>query len=428
MNFQYPLLLLLLLPVALLGWLHHRRSLSFGRRWRTPLVLLAAVCLVVAVANPYWSYTEEKVVVRGVDFVVMLDVSQSMFCMEGPMRRIDRASRLLRTLVPRLSGSSVGVLYFSGDAQIGCPLTPDLGAVPLFLESVTPGMTTRMGSRTAALPVALEELLSAREASRKTVGLLFSDGEFEDGTGPFEKWLNRNRDFTLFSVVCGKTRTQVPELDLDLPHPNAFSQPDPAALRSLAATGAGRSFDISSGAPEALENGLLSNVRETVAAGRTVPDYKPYPFLVLAAAFLLLYQFLPSVEKTKVESRHVLAASLILLLCASPGMKKEEDAAKLFSSALKDIKENKLEQAENKLKLLRQQGASEEVEVALGNARFARGEYDEAIRHYSDAVRRNPGNNVARWNWGSSQAEIPINPLLRPTASITVAPTAAAGN
>lgn len=397
MNFQHPQILLLLAPLVLLLWAHHRRSLSRVDRRRFPALALALACLVAALANPYWSLTAEKEVVRGVDYVVLLDVSQSMFCMEGRQRRMDRAVQMLNTMLPRLTGSSAGVVYFAGDARVGCPLTPDLGSLPLFLDSVTPGMTASMGTRSATLPEALEEILAAREAQRKTVGLLFSDGEFSDHGRALAAWVKDRPDFTLFTLLCGNARSEVPELDLDLPHPGAFSQPDPKTLTELAAAGGGSAFDLTRAPLNQIEKALMSGVRESVSAGRQVPDYNPFPFVAAAAALLLFYRLFPFLSNLRAHREAAAGAMMLMMLCVSLAMTDPgKDPAGLFSSALKDTKEKKYDEALRKLKQLE---PSDEVEIALGNIAFAKENYDESIQHFSEAVRMDPGNDRARWNW-----------------------------
>ena len=399
MGFQHPLFLLLLVPLAALAWAHHRRNLSQTDRRRFPALLLAMTCLVAGLANPYWTMTAEKEVVRGVDYVVLLDVSQSMFCLEGRQRRVDRAIEMLNSLMPRLAGSSAGVVYFAGDARVGCPLTPDLSALPLFLETVAPGMTSTMGTRSSSLPEAIEEILSAREAQRKTVGLLFSDGEFADHGRSLASWMKDRRDFTLFTVLCGSTRSQVPELDLDLPHPGAFSVPDPKQMADLASSGGGAAFDLSHAPLNQIERALLSSVQESVSAGRQVPDYNARPFLVLCALLLLFYRIYPYVSASG-TLRATAQATLLLLLCVSIGMKeKGPSPAEIFKSALQDMKDKKYDDATRKLQELRKDGASEEVEIALGNVAFAKKNYDESIKRYQEALRINPTNDRARWNW-----------------------------
>lgn len=396
MSFQHPVVLLLLAPLALLFWAHRRRSLSRTDRRRFPALALALACLVAALANPFWSLTAEKEVVRGVDYVVLLDVSQSMFCKEGPQRRMDRAVQMLKTLLPRLAGSSAGIVYFAGDARVGCPLTPDLGSLPLFLESVAPGMTAAMGTRSTTIPGALEEILAAREAQRKTIGLLFSDGEFSDRARALATWVKDRPDFTLFTILCGNTRSQVPELDLDLPYPGAFSQPDAKTLADLAAAGGGAAFDLTRSPLNQIERSLLSGVRESVSAGRQVPDYNPLPFLVAAAALLLFYRLFPFLPARPPREFSAAALLLVMLFGSLAMTDPGADPASLFSSALKDTKEKKYDEALRKLKQLPPSG---EVEIALGNVAFAKEDYDESIRHYSEAVRMHPGNDRARWNW-----------------------------
>ncbi len=147
MKFGFPYLLLLLIVLALLWRMRASRPVSETEKRRLPLLVLSIACLILAMARPYWSTTTEKRMIKGADFIILLDVSQSMFCpTERGVRRIDEARNFLRQLLPQFSGSSMAVIYFAGDAQIGCPLTDDMAAVGLFLDSIAPGMTGKPGT------------------------------------------------------------------------------------------------------------------------------------------------------------------------------------------------------------------------------------------------------------------------------------------
>ena len=91
MNFQFPWLLLGFLPLALFWRIQSRRSVSARENARFPLLIASLGCLLAALANPYWNTVPEKRVVKGVDVVLLVDVSQSMFCpVQGSQRRIDQ--------------------------------------------------------------------------------------------------------------------------------------------------------------------------------------------------------------------------------------------------------------------------------------------------------------------------------------------------
>src|SRR5262245_5234221 len=132
MKFQYPFLLFLIAPIVA-GWfvLVKRKASALELR-RSPLLLLAVISLTIALANPYWSTIQEARTERGANFILMIDVSQSMFCTDGTPTRIDQARSFVQSILQQFEGSPVAIVYFAGDAQLGCPLTTDLQAISLF--------------------------------------------------------------------------------------------------------------------------------------------------------------------------------------------------------------------------------------------------------------------------------------------------------
>lgn len=401
MHWGNPFLLILLVPLFFLWWRFHRKTDSSSEKKRLPLLVAAVTSLVVASAGPYWRTIEEKQIVKGLDLIVILDVSQSMFCEDGTPRRIDQARQFLRSLLSEFTGSSIALVYFSGDAQIGAPFTNDLRAIHLFLESVSPAMTVVPGSMTAPLEKVLQELVNLSETSPlrrpyNKMALLFSDGEFFDRSSGLEKWLKKQQNFSLYTFVCGTRTSPVPKFDLSGSYPNAYSHIRPDNLMRLASLSGGKSYKLANVSPASIEKELSRNVRYLSAKGKMRPHFQSFPFLLLATVLLIGYQIFPLLNY---KPRPIFAL-LILGLCAiSLGMKSPPNISALFSEAVQEAKQKKYDSALKKLKLLQKEGASEETEIAIGNIYSLQEKHDEAIRWYRQALARNPWNSRARWNW-----------------------------
>ncbi len=85
-------------------------------------------------------------------------------------------------LLDRLRGDRVGVVVFSGEAFVQCPLTTDYDAARLFLRAVGPDAVPQQGTGLANALLGAKELLDGAErGSRGKVVLLVSDGEDHDG-------------------------------------------------------------------------------------------------------------------------------------------------------------------------------------------------------------------------------------------------------
>ena len=88
--------------------------------------------MIFALARPQWGSEIEIVEQRGVQLMVVLDISRSMLSQDVKPTRLDRAKLEISDLISRLNGDTVGIVLFSGASFIQFPLRPTLadGRVP----------------------------------------------------------------------------------------------------------------------------------------------------------------------------------------------------------------------------------------------------------------------------------------------------------
>jgi tetratricopeptide (TPR) repeat protein len=233
--------------------------------------------------------------------------------------------------------------------------------------------------------------------------LLFSDGEFQDDLSSLVRLVASRPDTTLMTFLCGSKKSPVPEYTLSGIHSGAFSTPDPKSLQAAAAAANGTSFDLSRTTSIALEKDLVARAYDIEIQGKPTPDYQPYPFMAAALFLLFLYQITPAFGQIRkiVGERRVFAARVvgsIIITALTLGMSSEDPGVE-FREALKEMSQKKYEPALQRLQALKMEGASEEVDIAIGNIYFAQNQLDKAINAYSSALLQNPMNPRARWNW-----------------------------
>ncbi len=193
---------LLLLPalVVLLVWSGRRRwkaaerlaepsllgrlslGVSRGRdRWKASLLLVGVFFLVLAIARPQWGQGTDQVVARGVDVFLVLDTSFSMDATDVAPSRMERARYIASALIDRLQGNRIGLIVFSGNAFVQCPLTLDYGAAKIFLDTVGTGVVPEPGTNILQALEAASRGFVARDSKFKVVVLL-TDGEETEGS------------------------------------------------------------------------------------------------------------------------------------------------------------------------------------------------------------------------------------------------------
>ena len=146
------------------------------RRWRFGLLLAGLAGLLVALAGPRLGYETLEVHRRGLDLVVIVDVSKSMLANDLAPSRLARAKLAVQDLLGQLTGDRVGLVAFAGDAFLRTPLTIDYDAVldatsELDVDLIPTGGTDIGG--------AIDQSLEAfgRSATGNRAILLLTDGE-----------------------------------------------------------------------------------------------------------------------------------------------------------------------------------------------------------------------------------------------------------
>src|SRR2546426_1241077 len=151
-----------------------------ARRQRVGLagLLLAVVCLLLALARPQLGFDWEEVKQRGLDIVVAIDTSKSMLAEDIAPNRLARAKVAALDLMQQARSDRLGLVAFAGGAFLQCPLTIDDSAFRQSVETLDVNIIPQGGT---ALADAIETALTAfKEGENYKVLVLFTDGEDQD--------------------------------------------------------------------------------------------------------------------------------------------------------------------------------------------------------------------------------------------------------
>lgn len=142
--------------------------------------VLLAVCicfLFLALLRPQWGKTEQKVAQEGRELFIGLDISRSMLAADVKPNRLTFAKSKIKRLLQLLSADRVGLLVFSGEAVVQCPLTQDVSAFTLFLDQVD---VESISSGTTSLDKAIKKIIttfSGMPVRNNKLLVMFTDGE-----------------------------------------------------------------------------------------------------------------------------------------------------------------------------------------------------------------------------------------------------------
>jgi Ca-activated chloride channel family protein len=163
--------------------------------------------LIVAVLGPSFGDSKKEVKSIGKDIMICVDLSKSMDAFDIQPTRLEKVKFEMKKIVDAFSSDRVGVIIFSSEAFMQCPLTYDQNALNLFIEtmnsSLVPASGTDFGPPLKMALNKLEEDKSLSGQQKSKVIILISDGEdFGEDTDEISREIE-SKDIKLFALGVG---------------------------------------------------------------------------------------------------------------------------------------------------------------------------------------------------------------------------------
>ncbi len=198
--FKHRPLLLLLILIPLMAfyyfWQYRRRHATVrmstlaafeggssirGRlRILLPILrMLAFGALVVAIARPQMTNTEEKVEAEGVDIFMVMDVSSSMLAKDFPPDRLEASKEVAAEFVDKRKYDRIGLSVFAGEAFTQSPITTDHKVIKEMLAGLRCGILEDGTAIGLGLATAVNRLKDSKSKSK--VVILLTDGVNNSG-------------------------------------------------------------------------------------------------------------------------------------------------------------------------------------------------------------------------------------------------------
>lgn len=138
-----------------------------------------AVCIVM-IARPQFGQSTGTERRKGIEAVIMLDVSQSMLAQDVSPNRLERAKLLISNLVDRMKDDKIALGVFAGEAYPQLPITNDYVSARLFLDHISTDMIRVQGTDVAAAIRLASKSFTQQQGVGKAI-IIITDGENHEG-------------------------------------------------------------------------------------------------------------------------------------------------------------------------------------------------------------------------------------------------------
>ncbi|MBO6494359.1 MAG: VWA domain-containing protein [Roseivirga sp.] len=213
---------------------------------------LALAFLIVALLGPSFGETTKEVKSEGKDIYIAVDLSQSMNAFDIQPTRLEKIKFELKNIVEAFSSDRIGLIIFSSEAFVQCPLTYDQSALSLFIStlntSLVPNAGTDFGAPLSMAFDKLDETESPITQQKAKIVLMISDGEdFGDETQEAAEQIVKS-GIQLFALGVGtETGSKIRQANgfkKDREGQEVVTKLNSKSLRKLAVDTGGKYFEI----------------------------------------------------------------------------------------------------------------------------------------------------------------------------------------
>ncbi len=138
------------------------------------------VFIVLALLRPQWGIKQEPFMQKGLDLVIAIDTSSSMYTPDIYPSRLEKTIMEVNRLLDTLQGDRVSLVTFAGSATTITPLTTDYEALKLFMTTIVGSRENTAGTNLHAAVAKCLETFDPKVPQDKVI-MIFTDGEDHEG-------------------------------------------------------------------------------------------------------------------------------------------------------------------------------------------------------------------------------------------------------
>lgn len=144
------------------------------------LCMLALSMFIIAYARPQFGTKIDKRERMGIEAIIAMDVSNSMYAEDVKPNRLEKAKMMISNMVDGMKDDKVGLVVFAGQAFTQIPITSDYVSAKMFLETISPSMISVQGTDIAEAIRLARKSFTQQEGVAKAI-FLITDGEDNEG-------------------------------------------------------------------------------------------------------------------------------------------------------------------------------------------------------------------------------------------------------
>jgi Ca-activated chloride channel family protein len=407
-----------LLPHLLIKSKTDSKIVSYG--W---LYGVLTACIVIALANPRWSYEDLDAYQTNASMVILLDLSASMNATDITPSRIIRARQSIEDLLNLSKGLKIGLVGFAGNAHLISPVTDDLATVKTYIPALDTDLTKLQGNSFHQALLLGGELLANEPGDQKSI-LVVSDGNFASTDFSKELAALHSRGVNVHVLGVG-TATGAPYKN----HSGALhksqgklviSKLNTAVLQTIAKQGHGiytETVHNDAGIKAILHKAEHNNPDEQIISGKVRQWQDRYYWFIFPAAIILLYLmrqrvlyvYIAFIMTGLLQSPNAMALDLSTAFKNSEQQGQRayieaefQQAAELFNNPYRKgialYRAGEFAQAEQQFNQASSNGIKIDAQYNAGNAQMQQRKWRAAIKSYETVLKIDPDHFAAQHN------------------------------
>ena len=144
------------------------------------LLQAALALLILMLARPQWGENDNSVRKQGIETMICMDVSNSMYATDVVPSRLEKSKMMVENMVDKFNDDKVGLIVYAGDAFVQLPITNDYVSAKMFMQTISPSMIRTQGTDVAAAINMAMDCFSPDDKAGKAI-ILVTDGENHEG-------------------------------------------------------------------------------------------------------------------------------------------------------------------------------------------------------------------------------------------------------